>query len=121
MRPLTAVPWHVVRPGRALIRGQIHVLIQPGICLSNLVRIRGCSQYLSDQRVRIESNRGHQLIQLHRIQIDVRSRRGRLCVHQSCCQNQQRRKPDCDPTLLALSRYPVKAEIARFQMKIDSP
>ena len=86
------VPIHGVRPGRTLIRGQSHVLVQPGIRRGNLVRIRGTSQYLSDQRVRIESNRGHELIQLHRVQLDVR-RRGRLRVQiQLCCRNQQQRK-----------------------------
>jgi len=84
------VPRHVVGPGRALIRGQIHVLVQPGIRRGNLIRIRGSSQYLSDQRVRIESNRGHQLIQLRRVQVDVRWR-GRLRVQiQLCYWNQQK-------------------------------
>ncbi len=86
------VPIHGVRPGRALIRGQSHVLVQPGIGRSHLVRIRGSSQYLSDQRVWIESNRGHQLIQLHRVQLNVR-RRGRLRVQiELRCRNQQQRK-----------------------------
>ncbi|HLM82888.1 MAG TPA: hypothetical protein VK302_19980, partial [Terriglobales bacterium] len=62
------VPIHGVRPGRALLRGQSHVLVQPGVRRGNLVRIRGTSQYLGDQRVRIESNRGHELIQLLRVQ-----------------------------------------------------
>ncbi len=69
------VPRHGVRPGGALLRGQSHVLDQPSIRRGNLVRIRGASQYLSDQRVRIESNRGHELIQLHGVQLNVRRRR----------------------------------------------
>src|SRR5208282_5050351 len=74
------VPIHGVRRGRALIRGQSHVLVQPGVRCGNLVRIRGASQYLSDQRVWIESNRGHELIQLLRVQLDIGTRRGRIRV-----------------------------------------
>jgi hypothetical protein len=86
------VPRHVVSPGRALIRGLIHVLVEPGIGLGHLIRICGSSQYLSDQRVRIEGNRGHQLIQLHRVQLDI-GRRGRLRVQiQLGCRYQQQRK-----------------------------
>jgi hypothetical protein len=73
------VPRHAVRRGRALIRGQTHVLVQPGIRCGNLVRIRGGGQYLSHQRVRIERDGGHELIQLIRVQFDVRAP-GRLRV-----------------------------------------
>jgi hypothetical protein len=86
------VPIHGVRPGRALIRGQSHVLVQPSIRRGNLVRIRGSRQYLSDQRIWIESNRGHELIQLHRVQFYVRTPRRRLRIQiQLCCRNQQQR------------------------------
>jgi hypothetical protein len=73
------VPRHAVRRGRALIRGQTHVLVQPGIRCGNLVRIRGSGQYLGHQRVRIERDGGHELIQLIRVQFDVRAP-GRLRV-----------------------------------------
>jgi len=65
------VPIHGVRPGGALIGRQIHVLVEPGIGRGDLVRIRSRRQYLSDQRVRIEGNRGDELIQLHCVQLDV--------------------------------------------------
>jgi hypothetical protein len=88
------VPRLGIRTGRALSRGQIHVLIQPGIRRRNLVRICGAGQYLGDQRVRIQGDRSHQLIQLVRIQLDVRRRSG-LRVHiQLCCRNQQHRNHD---------------------------
>jgi hypothetical protein len=65
------IPIHGVCPGRALVRGQIHILVQPGVRSGHLIRIRGRRQDLSDQRVRIESNRRHELIQLHCVQLDV--------------------------------------------------
>jgi hypothetical protein len=87
------VPIHGVRSRGALIGGQIHVLVQPRVRRGNLVGIRGTRQYLSDQRVRVESNWGHQLIQLHRVQFDIRSRRGRLRVQiELGCRNYQQRK-----------------------------
>jgi len=47
------VPSLSVRPGRALIGRQIHVLVQPGIRRGDLIRISGARQYLSHQRVRV--------------------------------------------------------------------
>jgi hypothetical protein len=86
------VPIHGIRPCGALIRGQIHVLVEPGIGRGDLARIGGGSQNLSHQRVRIEGDRGHELIQLYRVQIDVRSR-GRLGVQiRLRCRNQQQGK-----------------------------
>jgi hypothetical protein len=86
------VPSHTVRRGRPLVRGQSQVLVQPGIRRRNLVRIRGTRQYLSDQRVGIESKRGHQLIQLVRRQRDVRCRRLRVQIQLCRYRNQQHRK-----------------------------
>jgi hypothetical protein len=86
------VPSLGVRSGRSLIRGQIHVLVQPRVGRGDLVRICGASQYLSDQGVRIESDRRYQLIQLHRIQLDV-GRRRRLRVQVKLrCRNKQHGK-----------------------------
>jgi hypothetical protein len=40
------------------------VLLQPGINIQNLLRIRRCGGDLREQRIRIKSNRGEQLVQL---------------------------------------------------------
>jgi hypothetical protein len=53
------VPGHGVRPGGALIRRQRQVRVQPGIRRGNLIRIGGCRQHLSHQRVWIEGKRRH--------------------------------------------------------------
>lgn len=86
------VPRHPVRRRRALIRGQRQVGVQPCIRRRNLVRIRGGRQYLSHQRVRVERKRGHQLIQLVRVQSDVGCHRLRVQIQFDGCRNQQRGK-----------------------------
>ena len=86
------VPRHRVRTGCALIRWQRQVRIQPGIRRRNLVRIRGGCQHLRHQRVRVESKRAHQLVQLLRVQGDVRCHRLRVQIQFYCCRNQHHRE-----------------------------
>jgi hypothetical protein len=85
------IPIHGVRPCGALIRGQIHVLVKPGIGRGDLVRIRRGGQDLSHQRIRIESDRGDELIELYRVQIDVRRLRLRVQIRLRCHDQQQRK------------------------------
>ena len=65
----------------ALGRRQIHILNQPGVGSPDLIRISRAGQDRSHQRIRIECNGGHQLIQLIRVQLHVRrSRRLRVQI-----------------------------------------
>ncbi len=86
------IPVHGVGAGSPLIRREIHILVEPGIGGRDLVGIGRSGQDLSDQGVRIESDRSHQLIELYCVQIYVR--RGRSLSEETClsCQNQQQGK-----------------------------
>ena len=90
------VPSHVVHGTRALIHGHRNVGDRPGLRRVNLIRVGRRSQYLSDQRVRIEGDRGHQLVQLIRVQRDIVTRRRLLRIdsRQLRCRNQQRSEHD---------------------------
>jgi hypothetical protein len=68
------IPCHPVCDGGALIRRQAQILLRPSIRVGNLIRVGGCGQDLSHQRVRIQSDRRDQLIQLHGIEGNVGGR-----------------------------------------------
>jgi hypothetical protein len=87
------VPSHVIHGAGALIHGQRYVRDRPGLRSGNLIRKRRACQYLGDQRVRIESDRRHQLIQLLRVQRNVVTRRLlRVQIQLRCIWNQQHGK-----------------------------
>jgi hypothetical protein len=86
------VPRHPIGCGRPLIGGQCQVCVQPGIRRGNLVRICCGNQYLGHQRVRIQRERRYQLIQLIRVQRNVRGHRLRVQIQFYGCRNQQRGK-----------------------------
>jgi hypothetical protein len=88
------VPSHVVHGGRALIDWHRNVRDRPRLRRGYLIRKGGGCQYLSHQRIRIECDRGHQLIQLVGIQSDVVCRRWllRVDIQLRCIRNQQRGK-----------------------------
>jgi hypothetical protein len=87
------IPRLGVRARRPLIGRQVHVLVQPAVGRGDLVRIGGRRQYGSHQRIRIERDRSYQLIQLFRVQLDIRRRRRRLRENVHLCHgNQQHRK-----------------------------
>ena len=88
------IPSHVVHGAGALIDRQRYVRGRPGLRSGNLIRERRARQYLGDQRVRIEGDRRHQLIQLLRVQRDIGTRRRlvRVQIQLRCIRNQQRGK-----------------------------
>lgn len=72
------IPRHRIGRRGKLIRGQAPILIQPAIRVGHLVRIRRPGQDLRHQRIRVERDRRHQLIELHRVQRNVGPCRRRL-------------------------------------------
>jgi hypothetical protein len=74
------IPGLRIRLRGTLIWRQRHVLVQPGVGGGDLIRVSRRRQDGSDQRIRIQSNRSDDLIELRRIQVYIR-RRWRLRVY----------------------------------------
>jgi len=105
------IPGHLVGVGGALIGSQVHMIVEPFVSLGDLVGIGGCGKDLRDQRVRIEGDRGHKLIELHRVQFDIRRRYRSVGVHiRLRCGNEKRCDRERQNKALGLLRKLVRLE-----------